>query len=309
MTCNFILVDGSYFCFYRYYSMLKRWKYMNNGEELEDPILNERFVELFKQNFIECLRNLPKHLNLTNTNYKIIIGKDCKRANIWRNLLYPDYKGTRNNINFKGGPFFKMVYDENLFKLGGASYILYHHQLEADDCIGISCKYLLNKSQNNNIYIITSDKDYLQLIETRVKIFNLEYKEINNLKNNINESSIPSAKCDLFCKIVMGDKSDNITSIFPKCGPKTALKYFNDPNLFQTTLLKYNAYEKYNLNKTLVDFNEIPLHLVTEFINNNNKFLNFDYNINIIFINIIQKLISLLFIGRSFIQIKKLINF
>ena len=44
-----------------------------------------------------------------------------------------------------GGPFFKMVYEEELFQQGGAKAILKHPQLEADDCIAISVKYLLTK--------------------------------------------------------------------------------------------------------------------------------------------------------------------
>ena len=31
----------------------------------------------------------------------------------------------------------------------------------------------------------------------------------------------------------MGDKSDNIPSAFPKCGPKTALKCAEDPEFFK----------------------------------------------------------------------------
>jgi 5'-3' exonuclease len=47
-----------------------------------------------------------------------------------------------------------------------------------------------------------------------------------------------NSDCNLFCKIVTGDKSDNIPSIFKKCGIKTALKYYNDKNLFEAQLEK-----------------------------------------------------------------------
>ena len=33
---------------------------------------------------------------------------------------------------------------------------------------------------------------------------------------------------DLFVKIVIGDKSDNINGIFKRCGTKTACKYYED---------------------------------------------------------------------------------
>jgi 5'-3' exonuclease len=134
--------------------------------------------------------------------------------------------------------------------------------LEADDCIAISVKYILEKYPQSKIYIITSDKDYLQLAEERVELYNLAYKKLTDQK-----SSSGDPKRDLFCKIVMGDPSDNIKSVLQKCGPKTALKCYENPEYFEERLKKENAYELYNLNKKLVDFNEIPTDLVDEFIN------------------------------------------
>jgi len=65
----------------------------------------------------------------------------------------------------------------------------------------------------------------------------------------------------------LGDKSDNILPIFKKCGPKTCEKYYLNKELFLNTLLKEEgAREKYQLNKKLIDFNEIPENLVKEFL-------------------------------------------
>ena len=270
MTLNFIFIDGSYFCFYRYYSTLAWWKNAFPDNPLEDPISNEIFVNKFKKNFIDTVKNISINLNIVDSDPILIVGKDCKREQIWRNTLYPNYKSTRNNLDFKGGPFFKIVYEEDLFLNNGVKHIIYHNKLEADDVIAISTKYLLNKYNDCKIHIITSDKDYLQLVEPRVKIVNLGFKDISELK-----SSTKNPECDLFCKIIMGDVSDNITSVFPKCGPKTALKYFNNKELFETNLIKFNLQEKYKLNKTLVDFNEIPSELIDEFIENNNQYFIF----------------------------------
>jgi len=181
--------------------------------------------------------------------------------------LFPNYKATRANgkeDGFMGGPFFKMVYAENLFIEGGAKAILSHPTLEADDCVALSVKHVLQKYQDCNVYIITSDKDYLQLAEPRVHIYNLGFKKITDQK-----SSTGSAECDLFCKIVMGDISDNIPSVFPKCGPKTALKYYQDQAAFQTRLQSSDAFiAQYNTNKKIVDFNEIPMLLKNELFTN-----------------------------------------
>lgn len=263
---NFILIDGSYFCFYRYHSTLAWWKNAFPEIVLENPIDNPIFVEKFKKLFIESIHSIPKKLNISNPIF--IVGQDCKRENIWRNQLYREYKASRLNSGFKGGPFFHIAYNENLFIKSGIKYILYHNKLEADDCIAIACKSILKSYPLSNIQIITSDKDYLQLVEPRVKIYNLAFKNIAELKSSNNNT-----ECDLFCKIVMGDNSDNISSIFPKCGPKTALKYYNNKQLFESKLQYYNAYEKYDLNKKLIDFNKIPTNLIDEFIKQNNNLI------------------------------------
>jgi 5'-3' exonuclease len=261
---TFIFIDGSYFCFYRYHSLLTWWKNAYPEIVIEDPFQNEAFVAKFRKTFVEHVQKLQKNLGIhKSVSPTIIVGKDCKRENIWRNELFPKYKGTRANgaeDGFMGGPFFKMVYQDNLFIEGGAKTILYHNKLEADDCVALSVKRVLDKYADCNVYIITSDKDYLQLAEPRVHIYNLAFKKITDQK-----SSTGSAECDLFCKIVMGDISDNIPSVFPKCGPKTALKYYQDQASFKTRLESSDAFLKqYNTNKKIVDFNEIPLLLQNE---------------------------------------------
>jgi 5'-3' exonuclease len=161
-----------------------------------------------------------------------------------------------------GGPFFKMVYEEELFAKGGAKAILKHPHLEADDCIAISVKHLINKYPDCTIYIITSDRDYLQLNAHNVHLYNLAFKNIAE-----NKSSTGNAKNDLEIKIIMGDNSDNIPSVFPKCGPKTAQKCIEDPEFFKKKMADNPAYyAQYELNKKLVDFTCIPDQLVCEFL-------------------------------------------
>jgi 5'-3' exonuclease len=269
MTQTYIFIDGSYFCFYRYHSLLTWWKnaYPEQAEVLQDPYKNETFVEKFKKTFNDNIEKIPKGLKLDkNTNFHMIVGKDCKRKNIWRQELYPKYKANRTNgpeDGFMGGPFFKMVHEEQLFIKAGASAILSHPRLEADDCIALSVKHLLKTNPDVIIYIITSDKDYLQLACDNVHIFNLAFKDLTEQKSCHKDSS-----CDLFCKIVTGDPSDNIPSVFPKCGPKTALKYFENKELFLKKLEEKEEYKKqYELNRTLIDFNYIPQQFQDEFMN------------------------------------------
>lgn len=259
---SFIFIDGSYFCFYRYHSIMRWWKSAYPENPIVDPFANEQFVEKFKKTFIDTVKNLSKNLKIKDEVPFIIVGKDCKRQQIWRNEIYDKYKATRVNDNgFMGGPFFKMVYEQNLFQEGGARAVLKHPKLEADDCVAICVKHIAEKYPTAKINIITSDKDYLQLAGPQIRIFNLGYKDISQATLGGN------AEADLFCKIVMGDTSDNIKSVLNKCGPKTALKCFQDKTYFDERMKKENAYEKFEMNKTIIDFNCIPQNLIDEFMN------------------------------------------
>jgi 5'-3' exonuclease len=268
---TFIFVDGSYYNFYRYFALLNWWKNAHPEEPLDDPFENTTFVDKFKKIHVENLLQIPKKLKLDkHTSPIMIVGKDCKRENIWRNELFPQYKANRANgkeDGFMGGPFFKMAYQEELFKKGGAKAILHHPRLEADDCIAISVKHLINRYPDCTIYIITSDRDYLQLNSHNVHLYNLAFKNIAE-----NKSSTGNPSDDLEIKIIMGDTSDNIPSVFPKCGPKTAQKCIEDPEYFKNKMADNpEYYAQYELNQKLVDFNNIPQELVDEFMSSLKK--------------------------------------
>ena len=64
----------------------------------------------------------------------------------------------------------------------------------------------------------------------------------------------------------MGDVSDNIKAIIPKCGPKTALKLYENKELFEEKLKDPVIKANYERNRILVDFNYIPEQYVKEFL-------------------------------------------
>ena len=49
---NYILIDGSYYCFYRYYAIHAWFRNAHKEVNLENPFENELFVEKFKKMFI-----------------------------------------------------------------------------------------------------------------------------------------------------------------------------------------------------------------------------------------------------------------
>ena len=251
-----ILIDMSYFIFYRYFALIHWWKLAKPEEELVDPFTNQDFVDKFIKTFHEKIKEIPKKLKLKN--YTIIAAKDTQRNLIWRNELFKQYKEQRIlDDEFMGGPFFEIAYNKLLTDI---CPVLSLDRLEADDCIALYSKLIREKYPEKKIIIIANDMDYLQIADDYISIINLKYKNLQDSKN-----SSKNKDCDLFCKIVLGDKSDNIPGIFNKCGPKTALKYFEDQELFNKALEKEQAHEKFKFNKKIISFDEIPLELQESF--------------------------------------------
>ena len=50
---NYILIDGSYFIFYRIFALHVWWRNANPEIKLENPFQNEEFVEKYKSTFNE----------------------------------------------------------------------------------------------------------------------------------------------------------------------------------------------------------------------------------------------------------------
>ena len=123
--------------------------------------------------------------------------------------------------------------------------------MEADDCVALTTKHF-----NKETIIIANDHDYKQLLNDHCKLYNLQYKEITS--NN--------PPLDLFLKIILGDKSDNIKGLFKRCGKKTGEKYFNDRELFNKKCKEEQQLIAFEINKILIDFNYIPSLLQKEFI-------------------------------------------
>jgi 5'-3' exonuclease len=248
---NVILIDGSYFIFHRYHALIKWSKLSIVPDDLID--INECIFEKFISTFNFNIKQISKKLKLANPT--IFVGVDCERKNIWRQTHFSKYKATRLRNEFIGR-FFKYVQDNLMWSKSNAK-VLYHPQLEADDCIALAVKHIKNINPLSNITIISSDTDYLQLSD--VNIINLSFRSIQT-------DMLPDLS--LFIKVVCGDKSDNINGIFKRCGIKTAIKLFNDKEALTNAFLKYpEAVETYNLNMKLICFNNIPDTLAKEFYN------------------------------------------
>lgn len=265
---NYIIIDVSYWIFYRYFALIQYFKHSKYIENLDIEKLYENpvFVQKFDEMIQNTIKNVKKKLKITKQNSIVIAACDCPRQHIWRNDFYKHYKETRiKNNKFVGIDFFKHVYNSDLLNNSDIDYVFKYKRLEGDDIIAILKNYI-RKTRNDNIYIIANDYDYLQLIDENTHVINLQNKNLLHNKNIFTDGNK-----NLFFKIVQGDKSDNINPLMKKCSKETIEYYYENQNEFEIMLKDKNLLENYKLNKTLISFMEIPDELKNSFIKDNQE--------------------------------------
>ncbi len=142
----------------------------------------------------------------------------------FRHKLYPEYKATRQKMPDEMSeqlPRIKQVLDIlsiPVIEIPG---------MEADDVMGTLAKQA--EKQNFETYLVTGDKDFLQLVSSLIKVYNPrragEEVEILDEKGVVEKIGLPPAKIIDYLSL-MGDSSDNVPGV-AGIGPKTALEILN----------------------------------------------------------------------------------
>lgn len=250
-----ILIDTSYMIFYRFFAILKWYSLAHtndfklNNNSSYDWCTNNIFLEKYKKKFLESLINLLKQNIFENSNIFFCI--DAPLKTLWRIKLKYDYKyKIISKYNYKS--IFNYTYKYLIPKIIN-NYLNINsikiNNVEADDIIASICLYL--KNTDNKIYIISSDNDFLQLGRKNVYFYNFKTKHPFNI-------SLETAYEILKKKIIYGDKSDCIDSIFKKGYGIKKKDLLNNKILFNYLNKNPNIKKLYNLNKKLINFNNIP---------------------------------------------------
>lgn len=258
---NYLLIDVSYYNFYRFYATKQWYKNAHPEEDLEqgyDWSENIVFMEKFEKMFKQHIKKYTKKFKID----KIFLLRDCKRETIWRMAFYPGYKGTRDDAykknNFMGGKVFKKCYSDIIPTILSDNVVqIKMPQLEGDDLIYLTVNRLLRLNSESNITIISSDHDLLQIVDGRpnIELYTANIKCYNS-------KSKGSKDLDCFCKAILGDSSDNIPKVIPRLGDKTSLKLYNDKELLLKKFRQNEgSFKQYCLNRMLVDFSYIPVEL------------------------------------------------
>ena len=176
-----------------------------------------------------------------------------KKAPTFRHKQYADYKAGRKKMPDELGqqlePLKELLDKFNINRLELAGY-------EADDIIGTVAK--LGEENNFKVYIVTGDKDAIQLASHKTTTL-ITKKGVGEVEEYNYDSVVeryemtPTQFIDL--KGLMGDKSDNIPGV-PGVGEKTGIKllkqYSTIENLIEhTDELKGSIKKKIEENKEL----------------------------------------------------------
>tara|TARA_R100000900_G_scaffold77856_1_gene61500 strand:- start:661 stop:1692 length:1032 start_codon:yes stop_codon:yes gene_type:complete len=158
--------------------------------------------------FLNILRRTlsQKHYN------KVVVFWDGRYGNRARRKIYPNYKTKRRKSSSYDAESFlkqKLRAQQYLEELYVRQYV--QENMEADDLIA---HYCIKKNGNEIITIYTSDRDIVQLVNEKVRVYLLDKKEL------IKEDSVlvtreleylPKNVC--LIKMLIGDPSDNILGI------------------------------------------------------------------------------------------------
>ena len=213
------LLDAYALIFRAYYAFIKRQMYNSKG-------LNTSAIFGFTVTLDEIIRNQkPTHIAVVFD----------PPSPTFRHKIYPDYKANREETPEdikKSVPYIKKIiegYNIPIIEVDG---------FEADDVIGTLAKQA--ESKGYDVFMMTPDKDYAQLVSDHVFIFKpkksgeeAEILGINEI-NELFQVNNPEQVIDVLA--LWGDSTDNIPGA-PGIGEKTAKKliseYQNIENIFK----------------------------------------------------------------------------
>ena len=195
-----------------------------------NPAINEDGLHI--GGLIGFLKSLRYTCDILKPSRCIIVfdGKDGSKR---RRKIYPQYKQNRKikkrlnrNVDWGTAP----QDEQQSMKQQMGRLVEYLEQLpltlisidgiEADDGMAYISQQVLKDS---DIFLMSTDKDFLQLVDDRVKVWSPTKKKLYTKKEIFSEYGIPSENI-LTYRILDGDKSDNINGV-QGAGLKSIIKY------------------------------------------------------------------------------------
>ena len=233
----------------RYLSILNDIKEQGGSEQGQSPNENvliidglNTFIRVFSVipttndngthigGIVGFLKSIGYTINMFRPTRCIIIW-DGKGGSSRRRKMYPEYKAKRKtNIRLNRAYDFETIEEERANMIRQIQRTIEYldflpitmlsiDNVEADDIIAYTAKQVLTDSK---VTIMSSDKDFLQLVDDRISVWSPTKKKLYKPEQVMEEYGIPSHNL-LMYRIFDGDKSDNINGV-RGYGLKTVLK-------------------------------------------------------------------------------------
>lgn len=234
------------------------------------------------------LRSLFHNIKMFNPS-RCIIAMEGRDGAKWRRELLPEYKkGRRNKSKFNRIAGMKLDESTNaknqIQRLGEylndlPVQILFLDGYEADDIVSFLVTDYFDEDSYNELVIVSSDKDFLQLTSDKVKVYRPMERKLYDCYDVSQEYRILKDNY-LTLRAACGDTSDNIEGV-RGLGQKNILKYFPEMEDQIVTISdiidkaqmeiddgsKYKAYkrvllssERLRLNERIMQLSECSIH-------------------------------------------------
>ncbi|MGC6486135.1 MAG: DNA polymerase I [Planctomycetota bacterium] len=184
----------------------------------------------------------------------VAIAFDGPRSDLLRTKIYPEYKSTRTKMPDE------MAVQLDDIRAAVEAFglpVVSSEEHEADDVIGTLA--VRGREQGMEVFIVTGDKDFLQIVDDRIRLWNLRS---STSKPEIFDAAAceakwglpPTAIVDMLA--LMGDSSDNVPGV-PKVGKKTAVDLLSQFGSIDAIYEHLDEVKKPSIKKTLEEHREL----------------------------------------------------
>src|SRR5210317_731179 len=181
---------------------------------------------------------------------RVVVTFDGKDGSQKRKKIHEGYKANRKKNRFRVNRQYQGMMDEEQERLSMKQQFVWlndvldylpvqtmiYDGIEADDVIGYLTTQILKEDEE--VVIVSTDKDFLQLVSDRVKVFSPTKKKTYDRVAVKEEFGIWPQNILLY-RTMDGDKSDNIPGV-KGCGIKTLLKRF--PELEEDRYITFDEF-------------------------------------------------------------------
>jgi 5'-3' exonuclease len=206
---------------------------------------------------------------------RCVVTFDGKGGSNSRKQIFEGYKSERGKNRFRVNRQYQGMMDEEEEQVSMKRQFVWlndildylpvktmiYDGIEADDVIAQIATQI--KKEDEEVVIVSTDKDFLQLVSETVKVFSPTKKKLYNRQMVFDEYGLWPQNLLLF-RTLDGDNSDNIPGV-KGCGLKTVLKAF--PELSEDRLISFEEFlqlaeervGKLKIYKDIVDNTELIL--------------------------------------------------